>query len=201
MATSEFWERISSTTASATPGLQEGTGGGRSARGSAEEGRFWIIFDVLTIVCASLVATYYKYHSGPVASAKGFWHGTLIHGRSMGILLALLCGFAAALIMTSRRLHLYTPIRLTSFLHEQRLSVQACLYSGLLLTGTLYLIHAEDISRSVVLITIGLVTVSLSLRRIIYRMLIYRRFERGVGTRNVLIVGTGPEANALRHHL
>jgi exopolysaccharide biosynthesis polyprenyl glycosylphosphotransferase len=29
----------------------------------------------------------------------------------------------------------------------------------------------------------------------------YRRFERGVGTRNVLIVGTGPEAHALRHHL
>src|SRR5580692_13215174 len=119
----------------------------------------------------------------------------------MGILLTLLCGFTIALIMTSRRLHLYTPIRLTSFLHEQRLSVQACLYSGLLLTGTLYLIHAEDISRGVVLITIGLVTVSLSLRRLVYRMMIYRQFERGVGTRNVLIVGTGPEAHALRHHL
>src|SRR5580692_8254185 len=119
----------------------------------------------------------------------------------MGILLALLCGFSIALIMTSRRLHLYTPIRLNSFLHEQRLSVQACVYSGLLLTGTLYLIHAEDISREVVLITIGLVTVSLSLRRLAYRMMIYRRFERGEGTRNVLIVGTGPEAHALRHHL
>jgi exopolysaccharide biosynthesis polyprenyl glycosylphosphotransferase len=46
-----------------------------------------------------------------------------------------------------------------------------------------------------------LVIVSLSLRRFAYRMLIYRRFERGVGTRNVLILGTGPEAHALRHHL
>jgi exopolysaccharide biosynthesis polyprenyl glycosylphosphotransferase len=136
-----------------------------------------------------------------VAEARGFWHGTLIHGRSMSILLVLLCGFAGALIMTSRRLHLYTPMRLTSFLTEQRLSLQACLYSGLLLTGTLYLIRAEDISRSVVLITIGLVTVSLSLRRLVYRLLIYRRFERGIGTRNVLIVGTGSEAHALRHHL
>jgi exopolysaccharide biosynthesis polyprenyl glycosylphosphotransferase len=119
----------------------------------------------------------------------------------MSVLLALLCGFTFALIMTSRRYHLYTPIRLTSHLHEQRLSVQACLYSGLLLAGTLYLIHAQDISRGVVLITVGLVTITLSLRRIIYRMLIYRRFERGEGTRNVLIVGTGPEAHALRHHL
>lgn len=32
-------------------------------------------------------------------------------------------------------------------------------------------------------------------------MLIYRRFDRGVGTRNVLIVGAGPEAHALRHHI
>ena len=148
-----------------------------------------------------MLATLYKFNTGPVNEIKGFWHGTLIHGRSMSILLVLLCGFTVALVMISRRLHLYTPIRLTSFLHEQRLSVQACLFSGLLLTGTLYLIHAEDISRSVVLVTVGLVTVSLSLRRLAYRMLIYRRFERGVGTRNVLILGTGPEAQALRHHL
>jgi len=43
--------------------------------------------------------------------------------------------------------------------------------------------------------------ISLSLRRLVYRVLIYRQFERGVGTRNVLIVGTGPEAHALRHHI
>jgi exopolysaccharide biosynthesis polyprenyl glycosylphosphotransferase len=170
-------------------------------RPSSSKGRFWIVLDVITIVGAAALATIYKFHTSPVAEVKGFWHGTLIHGRSMGILLALLCGFAFALIVTSRRLHLYTPIRLTSFLHEQRLSVQACLYSGLLLTGTLYLIHAEDISRSVVLITVGLVTVSLSLRRLVYRIMIYRQFERGVGTRNILIVGTGPEAHGLRHHL
>ena len=89
--------------------------------------------------------------------------------------------------------HLYSPKRLSSFLHEQRLSVQACFTSGLLLTGTLYLVHAEDIPRGIVLITLVLVTVCLSLRRLIYRTLLYRRFERGVDTRNVLIVGTGPK--------
>jgi len=52
-----------------------------------------------------------------------------------------------------------------------------------------------------VLVTIALVTVAFSLRRLIYRLLVYRRFDRGVGTRNVLIVGTGPEAHALRHHI
>jgi exopolysaccharide biosynthesis polyprenyl glycosylphosphotransferase len=160
-----------------------------------------MILDGITVLCAAILATLYKVHTGPMAGAKGFWHGTLIHGRSMGILLALSCGFTIALIVISRRLHLYDPTRLASFLHEQRLSVQACFTAGLLLTGTLYLAHAEDIPRGIVLGTVGLVTVSLSLRRLVYRVLIYRRFERGVGTRNVLIVGTGPEAHALRHHL
>jgi exopolysaccharide biosynthesis polyprenyl glycosylphosphotransferase len=160
-----------------------------------------MVLDAVTIVGAAVLATLYEFGTGPVVGAKGFWHGTLFYGRSMWILLALLCGFTFALIITSRRLHLYSPARLASFLHEQRLSVQACFTSGLLLTGTLYLVHADDIPRSIVLITLGLVTVALSLRRMIYRILLYRRFERGIGTRNVLVVGTGPEAHALRHHL
>jgi exopolysaccharide biosynthesis polyprenyl glycosylphosphotransferase len=161
----------------------------------------WMTLDLVTVLGSAVLATLYEFHTGPVAGAKGFWRGTLIQGRSMGLLLALVCGFAIALIITSRRMQLYTPTRLTSFLHEQRLSVQACLTTGLLLTGTLYLLHGNDIPRSVVLITVGLVTVALSVRRLIYRLFIYRLFEQGVGTRNVLIVGTGPEAHALRHHL
>jgi exopolysaccharide biosynthesis polyprenyl glycosylphosphotransferase len=46
-----------------------------------------------------------------------------------------------------------------------------------------------------------MVAVALGLRRFIYRVLLYRRFDRGLDTRNVLIVGTGTEAQALRHHL
>jgi exopolysaccharide biosynthesis polyprenyl glycosylphosphotransferase len=199
MATLEFWQRRSASESS-SPELAAGSAANstRNARGMA---RLWMILDVITILVSAALATLYEFQTGPLAGAKGFWRGTLIHGHSMGILLALLCGFICALIMISRRLHLYIPTRLTSLLHEQRLSVQACFISGLLLTGTLYLIHAEDIPRSIVLITVGLVTITLSLRRMLYRFLIYRRFDRGVGTRNVLIVGTGPEAHALRHHL
>jgi exopolysaccharide biosynthesis polyprenyl glycosylphosphotransferase len=157
--------------------------------------------DVITILGAVILATLREQHTGPLAGAWGFWHGTLIHGRSMWLLLALLCGFAIAIVVTSRRLLLYTPTRLSGILHEQRLNAQVCFTSGLLLTGTLYLVHADDIPRGIVLTTIALVTVALSVRRAVYRLLLYRRFDRGVGTRNVLIVGTGPEAHALRHHL
>jgi exopolysaccharide biosynthesis polyprenyl glycosylphosphotransferase len=160
-----------------------------------------MVLDALTILASAILATLYEIRTGPIDGARWFWHGRLFQGASMGLLLLLLCGFTVALLFTSRRLHLYHPARISSFLHEQRLSVQACFTSGLLLTGTLYLVHASDVPRGVVLMTVGLVTLSLSLRRIIYRILLYRRFERGLGTRNVLVVGTGPEAHALRHHL
>jgi exopolysaccharide biosynthesis polyprenyl glycosylphosphotransferase len=198
MATSEFWQRVSASVSS--PEWAGGTGA-ESPRDSRGAAKLWMVLDAFTVLASATVATLYTLHTGPVAGVRGFWHGTLFHGRSMWILIALFCGFVISLLVTSRRLNLYTPTRMSGFLHEQRLSVQAAFTSGLLLTGTLYLLHAADIPRSIVLITLGLVVVSLSLRRLVYRILLYRRFERGMGTRNVLIVGTGPEAHALRHHL
>jgi len=160
-----------------------------------------MFLDFMTVLVSAVIATFYERHTGPVVGARAFFNGTLFSGRSMWILLGLLCGFATALVITSRRLHLYSPTRLNSFLHEQRLTVQVCFTSGMLLTGTLYLVRAEDIPRGIVMLTLVLVTVSLCVRRIIYRTLMYRRFERGQDTRNVLIVGTGAEAHALRHHI
>jgi len=160
----------------------------------------WMVLDVVTILGSAVLATLYEIHTGRLRGTRGFWNGKLIHGLSSGILLTLLCGFCVVLILTSRRLNLYTPKRFNSVLHEQRLSVQASLSSGLLLAGTLYLLHAPEIPRTIVLITVGLVTVLLSLRRLVYRIMLHRNFKRGVGTRNVLIVGTGPDALALRHH-
>jgi exopolysaccharide biosynthesis polyprenyl glycosylphosphotransferase len=160
-----------------------------------------MLLDAMTVILAAAVATSYEMHMEPIAGARELYRGTLFHGRSMGMLFAFLLGFTVALIASSKRMHLYNPESLNNYLHEQRLSVHACLTAGLLLTGALYLLHASDIPRSIVLLTVGLVTVALSLRRISYRILLYRRFDRGLDTRNVLIVGTGPEAQALRHHL
>jgi exopolysaccharide biosynthesis polyprenyl glycosylphosphotransferase len=199
MASSDFWQRLSTSLALSAE-WESGVSSGptRSSRGAV---KLWIFLDVLTVVIAAAIATIVKFHSTPIDEARGFWHGTLINGRSMWTLLAMVCGFAFALVITSRRMHLYTPARLTNFLHEQRLSAQACFTSGLLLTGTLYVAHANDIPRAIVVTTVLLVALALGLRRLVYRVLLYRRFDRGLDTRNVLIVGTGMEAQALRHHL
>jgi len=199
MATSEFWQRLSASVASSHD--WEASPSGENPRGTRGTAKLWMVLDVVSVLGAAILATLYKLHTGPLEGAEGFWHGTLIHGRSKWILLALLCGFTMALIITSKRLNLYSPAKLASVLLEQRLSVQACFTSGLLLTGALYVLRLNDIPRGIVLVTVGLVAIVLSLRRLVYRLLLYHRYDRGVGTRNVLIVGTGPEAHALRHHL
>jgi exopolysaccharide biosynthesis polyprenyl glycosylphosphotransferase len=199
MASSDFWQRLSSSLASSPewdPSIAGGTA--HHVRGTT---RLWMFLDVVTILIAAAVTTIVEFHTTPLNGVKGLYQGTLFFGRSMWFLLALLCGYTLTLIAISRRMHLYTPSRLTSFLHEQRLSAQACLTSGLLLTGGLYILHAIYIPRGIVISTVLLVTFALGLRRLFYRTLLYRRFNRGLDTRNVLIVGTGPEAQALRHHL
>ena len=199
MATSDFWQRVSASVAPPADWVADTAAS--SSRSSQGKVKLWMFLDFLTVLVSAVIATVYERHTGPLLGARAFYNGTLFYGRPMWILLALLCGFATVLVVTSRRLNLYSPARLSSFLNEQRLTVQVCFTSGLLLTGTLYLVRAEDIPRGIVILTLILVTISLSLRRLIYRTLLYRRFERGQETRNVLIVGTGPEAHALRHHL
>jgi exopolysaccharide biosynthesis polyprenyl glycosylphosphotransferase len=161
----------------------------------------WMFADGVTILAAAAAAAFYRLHTVSLAEVHTFWTGTVFPTHPLSIPAALVCGFMLAVITSSRRMHLYEPLRLTGFFREQRLSAQACFSSGLLLTGALYLTHAPDVPRSIVLMTIALAALALGVRRLIYRILLNRRLERGIGTRNVLIVGTGPEAHALRHHL
>jgi len=160
-----------------------------------------MVWDGVTVVGATVLATLFEYHMGLIVGARHFWRGTLIRGDSDLLLMTLLCAFILALLFVSHRFHLYSPHRIDSLLHEQRLAVQACLTAGLLLAAAIYLLHAPQIPRSIVLITIALVTTCVCLRRVLFRILQYRRFERGIGIRNLLIVGTGPEAHALRRHV
>ena len=200
MATSDFWQKVAGSVTAPADRVPDGSTAGSSRRSQGKI-KLWMFLDFSTVLLSVVLVTFYERHTNAVASVRAFYQGTLFYGRSMWHLLGLLSSFAAALILSSRRLNLYTPTRLNSFLHEQRLTVQVCFTSGLLLTGILYLVRAEDIPRRLVMMTLLLVTVSLCARRLLYRTMMHRRFERGQDTRNVLIVGTGPEAHALRLHL
>jgi len=110
--------------------------------------------------------------------------------------------FGATLIFCTRSYGLYGPIQNRSGLHEQRMTLQATLTAGLLLCGALYLTHpGVQIPRAVVLLLVLITAVLLSVRRAIWRNMEYSRYREGLETRNVLIVGAGRVAHALRNHL
>jgi exopolysaccharide biosynthesis polyprenyl glycosylphosphotransferase len=197
MATTESWPR----TAASFPYGPENEKQTATQSGQREGVWIWIAVDVLTILGSVALATGCRLSAGPLRTMHAFWRGSLLQGYSVGGVLLLLCGFTLVLVMSSHHMKLYEPTRFTNILREQRLSAQVCFTSGLLLTGTLYLIRADSIPRAIVLMTIGAVTLALGLRRMAYRLLLYRRFQQGAGLRNVLIAGTGPEALALRQHI
>ena len=124
----------------------------------------------------------------------------LFHTTSPSLLLYV-AWFGLLLVVFMRSYGLYEPILNRSGLNEQRMTVQATLTSGLLLCGTLYLARAEMVSRIIVVLTVLFTMVLLCTRRAIWRKMVYRRYREGLITRNVLIVGAGRVAHALRNHL
>src|SRR5271170_5289436 len=115
--------------------------------------------------------------------------------------LVYLVWFILAFILVARRYGLYSPIPLATGAHELRLTVQACLNAGLLLCGGLYMTNSLSISRALVLLLIVSAIVSLSIRRVIWRLARYRQYERGLETRNVVILGTNHLSHALGQHI
>jgi len=113
----------------------------------------------------------------------------------------MLAWFIVCFLYLSNSYGLYRSLHNRNGLTELRLTVQATFIAGLILCGTIYLSRSEAVSRLLVVITIGLTCFVLCTLRIIWRLIVRHRYEQGINTRNVLVVGIGRTAQALRHHL
>jgi exopolysaccharide biosynthesis polyprenyl glycosylphosphotransferase len=166
----------------------------------ARTGVLWILGDVVIVLVALMIAVRGWLGEGLFGAASAYRTNEMYLSHP-AILLGCLGWFMLSLVLVSRRYHLYGPMQMRNALHEQRLTIQASLTAGLLLSGALYLVRGEVISRGVVIITVVATTVLLCGRRLLWRMMKYRRFENGLETRNIIIVGTGRVGQAMRHHL
>lgn len=159
----------------------------------------WASLDLLTAIVAGMIAIRFR-AVVPIQVSSG--HGLPQVGLSAFPLVALYMGwFCFCLIFFARSYGLYGPIQARSGLHEQRMTVQATLTAGLLLCGALYLGRGEVVSRVVVLLTVLFTAILMCARRAAWRHVVYSRYREGLETRNVLIVGAGRVAHALRNHL
>ncbi len=157
---------------------------------------FWMVVDVLTIGLAAGLATHFRRTN----AISYFDHRAPLHGNPSSFLLYL-AGFSIILIIVSRAHGLYGPLQSFSGLREQRLTVETCFTASLILAGALYFGRADTISRAVVIATLLMTTFMLCMRRAVWRFTLYKRYEKGLDTRNVLIVGTGSSGLAIRSHL
>ena len=159
----------------------------------------WATLDLMTVAIAALLAVCFRVDvpsSVKVALLPAF----LFHSAPVQ-LLVYVGWYGLMVVILARSYGLYGPIPSRSGLNEQRLTVQSALIAGLLLCGTLYLGKAEGVSRIVVMLLVLFTMVLLCLRRAIWRKVVYSRYREGLETRNVLIVGAGRVAHALRNHL
>lgn len=158
----------------------------------------WASLDLLTVIVAAIMALRIRTVL-PAEMPALYVVPHLVHSNEM--LFFYIGWFAVCLIFFTRSYGLYGPIHNRSGLHEQRMTMQAALTSGLLLCGTLYLSSGESISRIVIALVVGVSAILLCVRRALWRHIVYSRFRAGIETRNVLIVGAGRVGYALRNHL
>jgi exopolysaccharide biosynthesis polyprenyl glycosylphosphotransferase len=160
----------------------------------------WAALDLMTVALAAIIALRFRVVVPGDVRTTAMLPFLLHSAHSM--MLLYIAWFGILLVILARSYGLYGSILSRNGLNEQRLTVQATLTAGLLLCGTLYLQRrAEMVSREVVILLVIFTTVLLCARRALWRRVVYSRYREGLETRNVLIVGAGRVAHALRNHL
>jgi exopolysaccharide biosynthesis polyprenyl glycosylphosphotransferase len=200
MATPDYLQQvIVSERKYAGNGRRASKAGGAVFRRPSITSTVWASLDLVTVVIAALVAL--RFRVQPPADVSTLRVLPQLIKSSPNLLPFYIGWYGVCLIFFTRSYGLYGTIQHHSALHEQRMTIQASLTSGLLLCGTLYLSSGEAISRIVVGLMVLFTTVLLCLRRALWRRKVYRRFRAGIETRNVLIVGAGRVGHALRNHI
>ena len=171
----------------------------RSSTEAALNTSMMMAADGFAVFLALCLASIFRFDLSPtIALHQRFW---LLNGQPLPMHAGYLLFFAVSLLLINRRDGLYVPLRVQGALHEQRETIQGCLGAGLLLCGGLYLLHDTSASRGFVAYFIGLTTVFLCGLRVFWRWSLYRRYEQGIDTRNVLIVGTSHMGYAVRKQI
>ena len=172
--------------------------GATGALSPSVTGAIWAALDFLSAIIGGLIA----YRVRLIADDPGTdFAGAHLVALPVSIALIYLCVFGVYLVIFSRVYGLYSVGQNQSGLHEQRMTLQSTLTAGLLLCGTLYVLHGYALSRAIVSLTVLFTLMMQMARRAAWRKLQERRYLQGLETRNVLIVGDGRVAHALRNHL
>ena len=147
-----------------------------------------MVADALAVLVALFLASVLRYYGSSApwgVSQPALWPAAHLILNPGYLLL-----FIGALLIVCRRGGLYGPPQAHRPWQDHWRTIHACLATGLLLCGSMYLMRNTIISRAVVAYLIVLTTIFLCLLRTFWRYALCQRYDRGLDTRNVLIVGT-----------
>ena len=152
--------------------------------------------DVLAVLLALWLAFLVRF-----GDPAGNWPSAVLSRAFRSLGPGYLLFFAAALLIVNRQFGLYGPRRKQNCWHEHRRTIQACLATGLLLCGCMYVMRDTLDSRAIVAYLIGFTTVLLCVARTTWRHFLQLRQQRGSATKNVLILGPNHLGNVLRKQI
>lgn len=130
------------------------------------------------------------------------FHQTALHlGLPIAPYAAFLLLYAVVLLLFCQSQDLYRTVRTRTTREESFAVFRAVLFGTLLLSAFVYLSGVKIVSRLVVAYAGALNVVAFTAWRLWKRKIIVQRASKGIGTRNVLIVGAGRIGQALAAHL
>jgi exopolysaccharide biosynthesis polyprenyl glycosylphosphotransferase len=195
MATSEFVSKPQKTSLQMAASYASKR---RSTTEAAVNAAMMMATDILAVLFSLCLASIFRF-STPAPSVAN--SGANWDGLGLPLQPGYLLFFIISLLIVNHQSGLYGPLQRQSFWHELRRTIQASLATGLLLCGGMYVMRNNNVSRAVVAYLICLTTISLSGLRVFWRHSLYRRYERGLDTRNVLIVGASQVGNVMRKQI
>ncbi len=156
-----------------------------------------MLLDLLLVIGVALMACVFVL----VGKDTATWQAKVNSPQHLWAAAIWILGYAISVVLNCEKLNLYTPEQQTSVLQEQIQVLQANAGSGLLLALILYLLHSTNSDTTIIVATVLLAPLVLGVRRLAARTVLHRGLRSVAGARNVLIVGTGNCAQALRNHL
>ena len=172
---------------------------GRTVRGRWVQVTYALI-DVVCVLANALIAFLLRFSSDHLrhlfASGRvALTDQPVVH--YVGFLLL----YVALILLFCHLQDLYRTPRGRPSMEETLAVIKAVSFATLLLSAFIYLSGVKIVSRSVVVTTLLLNVVALVAWRYAKRQVIFHRAERGIGTRNAVIIGAGKVGQALARQL
>lgn len=158
------------------------------------------IIDLFLLCLNGFVALLLRFSGNPSHKILSF-HGMTKLGLPSAPYAAFLLLYAVVLLLFCQSQDLYRTVRTRTAKDESFAVLKAVLFATLLLSAFVYLSGVKIVSRLVVAYAGALNVGTFILWRLWKRKIILRRVSKGIGTRNVLIVGAGRIGQAFAAHL